>query len=356
MRGAILSARPERVQLCVTALRLCLESDGAASKGTYEAWRASQPLPEEWPSSQAIKDTFGSWRKAKDAAGAIAFADVLDRELGGSEVAYSPDELVACIEAFGRTGKPLVWKEYHAFALEQMSRPDRELPRFFRECTLVHKHFKTWTRLLLAAGLGERMADEYAHRGATSGAREDYSEHACRRAVAACAACLGPEVTTRQYARWGLDREREARLRGEHLVVPRPSVIKRVLGPWPVALHKAGIISEQEMMLRRARGSAKRSDEELVADVAESILALGRNISRDEHDAYRLKLVRDGRHVMATATTIRDRLGGWPQANTMALDYLVSLGIGLDQLPARSSQRRDDLLKLFQSEPPGDSA
>jgi hypothetical protein len=148
------SERWSRGKCRASARPVCLADNGAASKGSYEQWRSEQPRPDEWPSSQAISHTFGSWRRAKDAAGATAFADVLESELSGSEVAYTPQELVACVKAFADTGRPLMWKEYHAFAAEQMSRPDRELPRFFRERALVHRHFRTWTRLLIAAGLG----------------------------------------------------------------------------------------------------------------------------------------------------------------------------------------------------------
>ena len=345
LRGAIVSARPERVQLCLIAMRLCLADNGAASKGSYEQWRSEQPRPDEWPSSQAISDTFGSWRRAKDAAGAIAFADVLESELSGSEVAYTPEELVACVKAFADTGRPLMWKEYHAFAVDQMSRPDRELPRFFRERALVHRHFRTWTRLLIAAGLGARMAAEYRHRGATAGARDDYSEQACIRWIATAAERFGPGVTTRQYERFALDCEREARERGEHLVVPRREVIKRVLGLWPVALHKAGVISAEEMRLRRSRGTTTRTDEDLIADIAESMVMLGADLARGEHDLYRLKLVREGGRVLATGGRIATRLGSWSHARALALEHLAGLGVTRDQLPDRHDVRRKALLQ-----------
>ena len=289
---------------------------------------------------------------AADAAGATAFADVLlGAELtgGGGERAFTAEEVMACIQVFGRTGRPLTWEKYRDFADEQMRRADREVTRFFKSRDLVHKHFGTWTRLLTSAGLGARLAVEYAHRAAPAGSREDYSEVACKRSLAAAAEELGATLTAQQYERFATDRERAAQRDGVPLVVPRRQTVRRVLGPWPVALHSAGVISEKEMRLRRSRTSRRLTDENLVSDLAESVRALGPRTSRELHDLYRLKLVGDGERVLASGALIRRRLGGWPRAQRLALDHLERLGLTLDEVSHGDTAKREALLQSLRS-------
>jgi hypothetical protein len=346
VRGALLSVTPERAQVCLNALRLCLDDRQTISRGVYEDWRSGEPSPDEWPSAQAIVNTFESWMKAKNAAGATAFADILDGELGGSETMYTPEELVTCVAAYGRTGQPLRWPAYDAFATEQMTRADRELPRFFRNRDQYLTHFSSWAKLLIAAGLGERMAEEYGHRGIKAGTRDEYSREACLLWLRRAALKFGPTMTTRQYELFALKTEKAARRRGEHVVVPRRMVIRNRIGPWHEALLIAGVISEQESQARRTWATLFRSDQNLIDDLAESVGLLGAKITTHEHDLYRrFRMLQSPDHVLSSSGSLQGRFTNWSLAKERAIDHLAKNGRPEGELPERRDPGRLKLLR-----------
>lgn len=323
-RAQLVEARPERTQLSLNAMRVCLaDNDGRLSRGRYDQWRKAQADPTEWPSSEFIRNTFHTWRRAMDAAGADVVGDVLATRLVSHGRRFTREEILAGVQAFAETGRPLTWPQYRAWAIEEMQRPDRELFRVIRSMKRVAEIFGSWAGCLAAAGLGQRYLDESQQRLGPLGPRHDADpERVVDWVRRAGQATDGGQMTVKVYDAWVKEQRREELERTEQLRSPPSSqTVSRVLGSWAEALYAAGFIDRDEAILRHGRRRQRLTDGQLVAWLARAIEAVGPEVTQGQYESWRAQWLRANAFAWPGPPGeryLRRRLGGWPAARTRA--------------------------------------
>jgi hypothetical protein len=317
-RGLLTKRQPEAVELCLNAMRAALGSEGRLSRAAYDHWRGEQEHPAEFPSSQLIANTFGSWAKAKEAAGETSLADVLARRLLENGSAVSGEELLASIALYADTGNPLTQERYAAWARDQVHRQDRRLDRYPRSAATINRLFGSWTRFLIAAGLGDRLSRERPSGFEPSGTPEDYSleriEYWLR---AATPHCGGRLMTVARYDDWARRMTTEGLREGRAQIVPRSTAVLHRLPSWPHALAAAGLITEEEADERRGQAGRFKSSAFLTEALADALLELGPSPTTAVYMQWRR-----AKRISGAATdvqipdvgTIYRRFGGWEKA------------------------------------------
>jgi hypothetical protein len=317
LRAQLTERAPERVQLCLTALRTCHAELGHLSRGAYNDWRQTKAMPAEWPSSQMIANTFGSWARASEAVGQNCIADVMARRLVENGRALTREEVLAGIELYAETGGPLKQKSYFTWAKREMQRPDRQIDRLARSAASIIRLFGSWSALLFEAGLAGRLADERALGHEPCGAAADYSrERTIAFLIEAAPSCNGRLMSMKQFDRWAADRSREALENGERLMVPRSRSILRFFATWPDALATAGVISEAEAVERRGRRGHFKSKEYLLEHLAQAVEDLGADLTQSKYLEWRRLQTLNGAAdaPIPCADTIAKRFGEWAKA------------------------------------------
>lgn len=270
------SQNPERVDLALKALGLCLEDLGGAervetvSRRHYDQWRSAQPRPDEYPSSTAIRNTFGSsWAKAMDALGLKPSPEVLSRRLRDVCESYSPEELLEGIRAAVKATNPkrLTWRIYHDWATAELVKPDRELPRIALSASPFAKHFGSWAEAISEAGFPELVRGDGERYGPDPrGPAEAYSDQAVLESLRQAAEELGRrKITSTAYDNWRREQLNEARAQGRPLYLVSSQSVAHRFGGWAKGLLEAGLISEAQFRLSRRRGARRVSDDEALA-------------------------------------------------------------------------------------------
>jgi hypothetical protein len=335
------SENPERVELALNALALCMQDAGgdAPSRRRYDAWRSEQERPDEWPSSTAIRNTFaGSWAKAIDALGVRPAPDVLARRLLDFTHGYKAEEALAAIHACVAALQPtrLSFATYRQWAREELHNPDRAVERLPLSEQPFLKNFGSWGEALAAAGL----ADLLRTRGKSGdrrpqGPREAYSEERIRDALRQATSDLGTDqLTTRQYEKWRKSRIDDAHKEGRVIHLPGPQAVQFRFDSWPRALLKAGLISEEKAQLTPQHGSRTWSNDELLGWLVLAMQTIPPPVIRTrkggrpssaihlaEYRQWRLERLRRAKDVSSrppSDVVIGKRFGSWAEATKLA--------------------------------------
>ncbi len=330
LRARRLGGESDRVVLCRNALTACLHDMGRASRGVYDQWRASRECPEEWPSSKVIRNTFGSWSAGLEEIGAAVRPDVLARRAVAVGGAFTEAEIVACIRQYAQTDGRLTFAAYRRWARVEMRNPARALPRLIRSVPRIIELFGSWRDAVVAAGFAERLAAERGGRAVSLGQAREYDETACLAALVESAAeCGGAGMTTGAHDRYARKRCEDALAAGERVAFPRSEAISTLFGSWAAALHAAGLITGEELLVRGGHRTRFVSEEELVRALSRAIASRGLPLTCEVYKAWRAERRRAGEApIPPTSDLIRKRLGGWPAALERACTALMAAEAG----------------------------
>lgn len=307
-----------RAQLAVNALWLCsADVGGPPSWRQYEAWRTSQDAAREWPTVSQLRSIFGTWAQALTACGYDPAPDVLAQQLAGLGGPFDAAELInnlqLCAQALHRDD--FSFNIYKKWAAEELRKPEELRCRWrlcFSQNTFV-KHFGSWPKARLAAGLGANPQGQALMR-ATRGVAGDYEGDRLLALLQRAAAETGLDgrLTPGKYDVWAREASAASLAGGHHVGIARSVASSKRYDGWAQALRAAELLTDDELRRRRHTRPHPWEDQELLEALKQAHAALGDRLNRSTYEKWREELLQSDNapaNGVPSRTIIQRRLG-----------------------------------------------